>query len=88
MLKASGTERYYFAGTVLDGETVVVVDLQCSIVRIAANVAEKLRSILFNLCFQFVTISSDTIALDNSPIIIDIDFGVSSFSTTGTVIAS
>ena len=26
MLKASGTERYYFAGTVLDGETVVIVE--------------------------------------------------------------
>lgn len=61
MLKASRTERYYFAGTVLDGEAIIIVNLQCDIVRIAADVAEKLRSISFNFCFQFVTIGGDTI---------------------------
>ena len=74
MLKASGTERYYFAGTVLDGETVVIVDLQCGIVRIAANVAEKLRGISFNLCFQFVTVSGDTIVKQLMECSTDFDF--------------
>ena len=56
MLKASRTERYYFAGTVRDGEAIIIVNLQCDIVRIAADVAEKLRSLSLNFCFPFVDV--------------------------------